>query len=301
MQVQATLSIYSPDLSGSIIERLERENEFTTVTDDIPKNISSVAFGLLRLDESYIHSDEEHDLKITHVCIIRKQQRVATGQVRIKATDIIALSPAISVSVLVQHVPETFRKNAVDSFSIGYKKVAPKTGIALFSALLKACPNSVAAIKGLIGKIAAKTLPKNSSRNEDAAAEKDALGIALDIFGIDRSEVLRNWGGAKTSSGTSFLNGLEQYHAYEDDIINHDLKTLPGWQAVTSVITGIVEFTNDERDFWGLNPPTLKKSHYLWKMLLKTAIRLCTLSMKGKVLIFRLHRQRIIVKPLPCK
>jgi hypothetical protein len=72
--------------------------------------------------------------------------------------------------------------------------------------------------------------------------EKDALGICLDIFGIDRSKILEN---CSNNMGDSFMSRINGYTAYEDDIIYNDLNNFPGYNKIKDSIVGTTEFEND--------------------------------------------------------
>lgn len=242
--IDATLMIQSSDLCDSILQRIDYNGQFTTVTANDPKDILTTALALCCL-EPFTFGDSLAN--VTHICILRKGQRVATGQIRIKGTDIVKL-PDIPLNQLVDTLPKNFHSNGRKAFGIDYQKVGEKTGIELFKALLKLCPKQESDILNLEKKLRGKPLNIESSRAEDIAAEKDALGICLDIFGINRSEILGSWTNTDGSIGNSFLSGLTQYVAYEDDIISQDMHNLPGWKIVSESIAGIVEFQNEDNE-----------------------------------------------------
>jgi hypothetical protein len=76
--------------------------------------------------------------------------------------------------------------------------------------------------------------------------EKDALGLTLDIFGIDRANVYRNWQSNSSELGESFLSGLDEFTVYEDDALAHDLHVFPGLDISKRDITGVVEFESED-------------------------------------------------------
>lgn len=244
-RIHSTLTIFAPELSGSIIERIEQDGKFTTVTDNPPSDIAPLSLSLLCLDTP----DNADVPSITHICLLKKQQRVATGQVRLKGTDVVALQ-SISTKNIVALLPKKLQASGEKAFSVGYKAVPPKTGEAILKALLTIVSDEKKqAILRLIEKIGGQKIKHRSKRADDAAAEKDALGICLDIFGIDRPEILATWTEAGSSNpATSFLSGLKEYVAYEDDLISKDIHLVPGWKEISEEISGIVEFENDDGD-----------------------------------------------------
>lgn len=237
----ATLTIFSTELCETIREKIESTKSFTTVTDNEPSNISPIALGFICLD-TYITGDE---MVITHVGIIRKNMRVATGQVRLNVTDVFELPRHLSVDTLSNVMPRRLKKTTKNTFSIGYKKASPKTGEEILKKIREFYPDKNNDFERLLLKLSRKKLSLSSPRIQDAANEKDALGIALDIFGINRSKILANWNG--NDVGKSFLSGIGEYTAYEDDIIHRDLRVFPGMDVVRNEdITGVVEFENKD-------------------------------------------------------
>lgn len=95
----------------------------------------------------------------------------------------------------------------------------------MFQALLKILPEKKEQILRLANKLNTQKLEVNS-RAMDVAAEKDATSICLDIFGIDRSQIIQSWDAEEGLNGKSFLTGLTDYTIYEDDAISHDLHSL---------------------------------------------------------------------------
>ncbi|WP_320167839.1 hypothetical protein [Mangrovibacterium marinum] len=236
--IQATLTIFAPELSDAINESISQKRYFTTVTDNVPSDIASRSITLICLDLGYIGADEVLP-RITHIGFVEKGSRVSTGQVRLKCTNIVEL-PDIKQEDLLEELPPRL----AGYFSIGYKKVPPKAGQMLLEALLGKCPDQRAEIEQLIGRGNGISYSPDTPRFEDMALEKDALGICLDIFGADRAKVLGSWDKSNGASGLSFLTGLTDYKVYEDEIINHDLRNVPGMELISSNISGIAEFEN---------------------------------------------------------
>lgn len=212
------------------------------VTETPPSEILPSALALMCLGED-ITDDET--VVITHIGIIKKGQRVSTGQSRIKVTNIIEVEPT-ALEQIVSRMERKFQSYGRSAFGIGYSKISEQTGKAIFNAIIESFPDQEEEIK----KLARKHMPvaiTKSLRSETSAVEKDAVSICLDIFGIDRSKVLKSWEPKEDGSiGDSFLGGLTSYRAYEDDLINHDLRNLQGWNFMAEDIKGVAEFTNSQ-------------------------------------------------------
>jgi hypothetical protein len=76
------------------------------------------------------------------------------------------------------------------------------------------------------------------------AYERDAVGLALDIAGMQRAEVLREWRG---DADAPFLEGLGQFRAGEDSIIAHDAQVFGDWEVLGPSLVGITEFRRGGR------------------------------------------------------
>lgn len=242
--ISATLCILSEDLAYAIEERLSISSEFTTVMTTSPSTIAKIALTLLRIGTDPF---EEREPCFTHIGILRKGQRVATNQIRVKITDIVEL-PFIPVSSIIFKIPQNLQKNIEDIGTRQYKNIPKETSKELFQALLEMSSEKREEILRLAQKINIPSFAINR-RAIDIAVEKDATSICLDIFGIDRSKIIQTWNAEEGYNGKSFLTGLTDYTMYEDDAISHDLHSLPGWEQLAKDVTGIVEFKNeiDER------------------------------------------------------
>jgi len=228
-QIESTLTIFSPDTKEAIVERILSSKEFTNVLDNDPKRVKNHSIALICFEGE----------EITHICYLRKGQRVATGQVRVRASDIISIRE-LPFNEFLDESSKSFRKLLKRSFGIGYQSVPPKTGEEMLNILFKLRPES----KNDILKLFSKTRNRSSTIYQgNIAVEKDAVGICLDIFGLKRSKI--NTTQDQKNIGESFLSGLEQYTAYEDDIIFNDVNNFPGYAKIKDNIIGTAEFQND--------------------------------------------------------
>ena len=74
------------------------------------------------------------------------------------------------------------------------------------------------------------------------AEEKDAVGLALQIFGVDRKPVLCNVPPPEPNSPAPFLVGLSKALLREDTMIGHDAHIVPSWEEIAPYQIGAVEF-----------------------------------------------------------
>ncbi len=82
------------------------------------------------------------------------------------------------------------------------------------------------------------------------AYEHDAVGLALELAGMDRRPVLNAWVGTETAP---FLDGLEEFRVPEDRMIEHDSRVFGGWQLLREGAVGMVQFQQGPRQLTVIN------------------------------------------------
>ena len=242
--IHIALAINNFEVAEAISERIDTNGRFTRVLDIIASDVPPIALGLLYLNSPSFFNPSDDDFEL-YICIIRKGQRVATGQVRIQVSDFVQLD-GITTQEIIDKLPKRLQFRAKSAFDSDIKKLPTKTAEYVLDAVLELCPQHEESINKLSSLLSKPKIFSRSPRNQDAAVEKDAVSLALDIFGVDRKNILKNWNYDAVNMGASFLNGIDEYVAYEDDIISNDLHTLPGWDVAKKSITGFVEFTNKD-------------------------------------------------------
>lgn len=76
------------------------------------------------------------------------------------------------------------------------------------------------------------------------AYERDAVGLALAIAGVDRDKVMSDWDG---DTEAPFLKGLSEFRVYEDAAIVHDTTIFGNWGALAPSVIGVAEFRDRGR------------------------------------------------------
>lgn len=241
-QLSGILEIFNTNTAESVFERISLAGSFTNVIGVPVREIRASGLALVRLHTGYIEP-------ALYVCILKKQSKIATGQVRLKATNIIELK-SITKDQLISALPKDMQRRAENYFGEEYKKLPPKLGEGIFNVIKGLNPDASDSLDNLFEALNSKRVVSPTAREEDAAVEKDAIGLSLDIFGVDRSDVFKRWEKNGRNIGSSFLSGLTEFSVYEDDIINYDLHMFPGFDIlkpdVSSVITGVVEFESQD-------------------------------------------------------
>jgi hypothetical protein len=166
---------------------------------------------------------------------------LSRGRVVATATHVVRLSSfseitAVDLDSLISEVPARMRRHVVPGL------LSPKTAQAVLDALQRLSPDSGDVLKRLTALIepqSATSLPRRAQ--EVLALEKDAIGLALGIAGLDRRP-LEAWTPARRVA--PFLEGLLEYQVGEDAAISHDSRIFGGWEHLGEGATGVVEFSD---------------------------------------------------------
>jgi hypothetical protein len=94
--------------------------------------------------------------------------------------------------------------------------------------------------------------PRRGAGAAILAMEKDAVGVALDIAGLDRAPIAE-WAESEGETSLHFLAHLPRASLREDQIINHDVGVFGDWEVVKRSAVGAVEFEKDGRRLTVIN------------------------------------------------
>lgn len=240
--ISSMITVESEHQRSVIQERMENGEDFTYAPQVDPRKISSIGLSLICIPSGFRSEPPE-----IYLCILKKQGRITTGTVRVKGIDAIHL-PDFELEEFLSKFEKRFKKPAREAFESPFVNLSEKLSEIFYELLSQHYTDLTDEFDRMFKKTLGGLLPTLNLRDEDAAIEKDALGVCIDIFGVDRSEIMRKWNVKEGRLGDSFLNGLEEYAAYEDDIISNDLHRVPGYDLIKESITGVVEFENRRGD-----------------------------------------------------
>jgi hypothetical protein len=184
--ISAVLHIDDTRLAEAIEESIEVNSTFTNVVQAEPGRIASKGLAIV-----FLNTGTAEPFK-AYLSILKKQGRVATGQVRVKGIKNLDIG-ALVTGFLIAKLPDKFQKKTGHYFNNDYQQFSPKLAEHIFDALKALKPGLAAEIDSLYDFMERPVQLRISSREQDAAVEKDALGLTLDIFGVDRSAVFRSW------------------------------------------------------------------------------------------------------------
>ena len=221
----ATASAYIiniPEQRRKVI--LDRVDDFpnATAAEPVPlfshgKNAALVVFASFKDD------------KLTHVANGRKGSSAGTGLVRLNMEDLQRLESPIGFDELVRLVPKKFRaplRRVLESDGL----LPPKTLAAVVDVMTKRNPGIAPRLARFSERRAAALRDLRPAEAQNLAAQKESLGLALDIAGLSKAELLA-WSPPDGKPAT-FLEGLPGARVREDVMLIKDFTTVPGFNAI---------------------------------------------------------------------
>lgn len=172
------------------------------------------------------------DRKITHIADGRKGTSAGTGLVRLNMQDLKTLVRPIAFDELKSGVPKKLQAHLERVLTRG-GILPPKT----LGAFVDRIVELDASVSGRLARYSERrheALRRFEPRaKENLAFQKETLGIALEISGISKDELLA-WQPVEGSQ-QSFLDGLPGAQVREDAMLLADFSTVPGFEAIGEV------------------------------------------------------------------
>jgi hypothetical protein len=170
--------------------------------------------------------------KITHIADGKRGASAGTGLARLNMQDLKALVRPITFDELKSGVPKRLQAH-LERVLMSGGILPPKT----LGAFVDRIVELDASVGGRLARYSERrreALRRFEPRaKENLAFQKETLGIALEITGISKDELLA-WQPVD-SSNQSFLDGLPGAQVREDAMLLADFSTVPGFEAVGEV------------------------------------------------------------------
>lgn len=181
----------------------------------------------------FVSSEEE---QITHIASGRLGVNAGTGLRRLNLEGIHAPKIPLRFIDILAHAPANVRRHISGVFERG-GALPPVSFSAMVDAIHELDPE-ISPLLARYGTQRREAIARLSAHTvESLAAQKEAIGTALNFAGLDRSPLLE-WTPAQNTQPTSFLDGLPQAYLREDQMIFNDLNYVPGLNKVKNLVTG---------------------------------------------------------------
>lgn len=185
---------------------------------------------------------------IDFICLARKRKQVVTSKNRIEFSSIVGLN-TIPIEALESRLSRQIQKHFIRVSSGVGGVFPPRTWLLLLDAIKAERPDVAGDIDRLVGLLQFAGYRITGEAAEILLQERDALGIALDIFSGSnklRDRVLGEWApteeqlaeiddgeqtaklASRVGGISSFIKGIPQQYIQEEAAIQHDLFNWPG-------------------------------------------------------------------------
>jgi len=169
---------------------------------------------------------------ITHIADGRKGQSAGTSLVRLNLEDLQPLKRPIAFDEVLSATDKRIRHHLKRRLEQG--GILPPKSLGAFVDRVIELDSSIAARLARFSARRAQALQRLKSRaRQNLAYQKEALGLALEIAGLPRDELL-TWQPFDDEQ-QSFLDGLPGAQVREDAMLLSDFSTVPGFQPAAEV------------------------------------------------------------------
>lgn len=170
--------------------------------------------------------------------LVQRGRKVVTGKYRMTFSRFVDFEP-ISFKDIEERIGPEFRKHFIRSTRGVGKRVPPGTWEELIAVIKHLRPSMAGALDEL------ETQRQNFGHAygphegyQVMAQEKDAVGLALDIFGESRSKILTRWKSPTSGRAAPFLQGINKANLREDPMIINDARIFGDWSKVEEYQVG---------------------------------------------------------------
>ena len=218
-----------PDV-GETLREFERDSFTTVVTRGFLDGRSAIV--LIDFSDGF-----------EYVGRVERTRPVATRKDGLRCSDLVEIVEPVSFDELEAEMPAWYRSH------LRYRTLPEATGRETLKALARLRPGLALTIEALSQDRA--TREHASEPFETVAMEKDAVGVAMDVMGFDRSALTR-WT-ADRDDAMPYLVGLREVTLREDPMIVHDAGVFGDWEVVKRSAVGSVRFKSGDRSLTVIN------------------------------------------------
>lgn len=175
--------------------------------------------------------------------LITRGKRVATYKARVEFNAWIPFE-RLPIAEIESKLDERLLPYFLKASSGSGKRITPKTWEKVWAIILVSRSHERAKLTALMEFRDASSEQFSQEAYGVLREERDAVGLSLSIFGMERKNVLGFVPPTEISGKIDpFLVGLKKVTLRENVIINHDSAVIPGWNQVRRHVSGSVTFT----------------------------------------------------------
>jgi hypothetical protein len=223
--------VREPSRLDTIERAIARADTFTDVVSAADFDLRAREVALISLDGSNLH----------YAALLRRGQRVATAQLRVRFTDFVSLAQ-LSIEDVAEGIGPSFARYLSEARRGAGQRLGPRTWEEVLSTVRSLRPDASRALDHLLRLRDALGRSFTGRGFETVAQEKDALALALDAFDYERPAVLRTWAPPHDGQPAPFLNSIGPEYLIEDQILQNDASVFGDWAPIKRYVCGAAEF-----------------------------------------------------------
>lgn len=219
------------DMADEIRHAIGERATFTDAVRRKGYQAKSSALCLLSLDA----------LGIDGACLVRKGNPITTAKSLLRFSRFVDFDP-IAFDEYVRYANSPMRRHVVAVLRPGSRSVPQATWQTLWEATKTLRPSVRAQLEQLERATRDEPVVVDGPGADVLIQERDAIGLALDISGMNRRAIMEVSLPRQTTGLVSFLSSLGDLQLSEDTMIEHDTRLLGAWQQLQPVIVGTTSF-----------------------------------------------------------
>lgn len=224
---------FSTDRQQVFDERLDEEPFAEAVPEfEHSRNLPLVCFVVSRTNI------------LTHICLGSRGRLAGTDLRRLNMSGFFAVRPEISIDRLLPQIAARNKAKVAERLERG-GLLSPKAFEALVAAISNLSEEAATVLSRYREERTERIARLPGAVQHALAEQKEAVGTALAIAGIDRNE-LSGWDFSESTGPVSFIEGLPKVRLREDQMVINDLSVLPGHEEIESSIHGATVFENSQ-------------------------------------------------------
>ena len=206
---------------------IEERGRLTDVLPSAPK-VEELQIALVALDSDEIHFS----------AVMRRGRKVASLKWLVSFEAIEPFEPPLRISDLVSRLDPKVGRLLTATIGSKGSQLAQDSWTQVRDAIdsMQGDGNLVAREQALMYR---RPLATATAAEPVVEYEHDAVGVALDMSGIDRKPILDRWTG---SNMAPFLTGLDEFKLLEDKMIDFDSTVFGDWARESSALVGLATF-----------------------------------------------------------
>jgi len=183
---------------------------------------------------------------IEGVALAERKQKVATARYRVVFTHFKPFTK-LPIDAISQKLGGSIRRYFIKASNGQGHRMATQTWNDVIDTIIAMQPDVLNAIQGVITIRNWLQKPIVGDWTQTLSEERDAVGIALEIFGTERQKELRKWSPPLNNEAAPYLQGLSEVVIGEDAMIQHDNEVFDTWERIQKTMVGATIFSRGDQ------------------------------------------------------